>query len=76
MRRVILAIVAGIVGMIIAPVIGPTLARLARPAVKTGIKTGLSLFRSGRVKLALLQEHLEDILAETRDELKRDVTEP
>jgi len=78
MRRILLAIGAGLIGIIIAPVIGPILGRLFRPVVKGGVKTGISAYQSARVKLAVLQETLEDIVAESHDEIRqqRDVTEP
>lgn len=69
MKKLLWAIFGLAFGAIITPVIAPVLLRVSRPMAKTVAKTGLSLFRSGREKVARLRENLDDILAESRHEL-------
>jgi hypothetical protein len=69
MRRFLWALCGVLFGIILIPIIGPLLMRVGRPFAKSATKAGLIAYRSGREKLALLKENMEDILAETRSEL-------
>lgn len=69
MRRIWWAIIGVIFGAILVPVISPILLRVSRPFAKSATKAGLMAYRSGREKLALLKENLEDIIAESKNEL-------
>ena len=69
MRRVLWAILGLVFGALITPIIAPLLLRVSRPVAKSATKAGLVVFRTGREKLAQLKESMEDILAESHDEL-------
>ncbi len=69
MRRIGWTVLGILFGIAVTPVIAPVLLRLSRPIAKAAAKAGVVAFRSGRERLALLRETLDDILAETRSEL-------
>jgi hypothetical protein len=69
MRRLLWALLGVLFSAIVIPIVAPLLMRVGRPLAKSATKAGLIAYRSGREKLALLRENLEDIMAETRSEL-------
>lgn len=69
MRRILWAVLGVLFGAILVPVVSPLLLRISRPFAKSATKAGLMAYRTGREKLALLRENLEDILAESKSEL-------
>jgi hypothetical protein len=69
MRRFFWAILGVLFGAILAPVIAPVVLRVSRPFAKSATKAGLQAYRTGREKLALLKENMEDIIAESKSEL-------
>jgi hypothetical protein len=69
MRKFFWAILGMIFGAILVPVVAPVVLRVGRPFAKSATKAGLLAYRTGREKLALLKENLEDIIAESKNEL-------
>lgn len=69
MRRFLWAILGVLFGAILTPAIAPILLRVSRPFAKSATKAGLTAYRTGREKLALLKENMEDIIAESKNEL-------
>ena len=69
MRRFLWAVFGVLFGAILTPVLAPVLLRVGRPFAKSATKAGLTAYRTGREKLALLKENMEDILAESRSEM-------
>jgi hypothetical protein len=69
MRRLLWAVLGILFGAIFVPVFAPLLLRMSRPFAKSATKAGLSAYRTGREKLALLKENMEDILAEAKSDL-------
>jgi hypothetical protein len=71
MRRVFWSIIGIIFGLIVAPAVAPVVMRMGRPVMKTTTKAGIIAFRSGRDTIMRLRETLDDVLAESKDELKQ-----
>jgi hypothetical protein len=60
----------GIGASVVAPVVIPILATVAKPLTKAAIKGGFVLYEKGRETLAEVQEVVEDLVAESKAEIK------
>ena len=51
---------------------GPALGRWIRPAARAAVKQGIILSEGAQARAAGLREDLEDLVAEARDDVRRD----
>jgi Protein of unknown function (DUF5132) len=71
-RTLLLGIVAGATGAILGRELAAPLRRLGRPLAKAALTSGMSAVERGRESIALMNEHVADLLAEVAAE--REVT--
>ena len=64
----------GVGAALAARAIAPALGRWARPVVRGAVKQGIILSQGTQVRVAGLREDLEDLVAEARDEMRRQGT--
>ena len=66
-------IAVGIGALVLAPTVLPVVAALAKPVAKAAIKGGLMLIEKGKEIAAETKEVLEDLTAEAKAELAREL---
>jgi hypothetical protein len=71
-RALLLGLVAGAVAATAGRELFEPLRRIGRPLAKTAIKSGLTAIERGQQGVALLGEHLEDLMAEVEAERQQD----
>lgn len=64
----------GVGAALAARAVAPVLGRWARPMVRGAVKQGIILSQGTQVRAAGLREDLEDLVAEARDEMRRQGT--
>ncbi|MGA3172846.1 MAG: DUF5132 domain-containing protein [Syntrophorhabdales bacterium] len=67
--NIITGLAIGVGSVIIAPLIVPALSKAAKPLAKAAIRGGLTLFETGREKLAEMHEVVDDLMAEAKAEI-------
>jgi hypothetical protein len=66
----------GVGAALTARMAAPTIGRWARPVVRGAVKQGLMLSEGAQVRAAGLREDLEDLVAEAREDLRREKVGP
>ena len=64
----------GVSAALAARAFAPALGRWARPAVRGAIKQGIILSQGAQVRMSEMREDIEDLVAEARDDVRRDRT--
>jgi Protein of unknown function (DUF5132) len=75
-RTLVIGMVAGVAAAGLTKFLVPAFSDVGRPVLKAMIKTGLIAYERGREALAHAGETFEDLLAESRAEIERELTPP
>jgi hypothetical protein len=70
-RVLLFGIAVGVATAIVGREFFAPIRRLGRPLAKEAVKTGMAAFEHGREQMALMSEHLSDLVAEAAAERKQ-----